>query len=48
MVIHTFVVSSIDAHYILSPTSSERLARFMQLAIAMCKLAAGGKYSVPW
>ena len=30
MVIHAFVVTSTHAHYLLSPASSEKLARFMQ------------------
>jgi hypothetical protein len=41
MVIHAFVVTSTHAHYILSPTSAEQLARFMQFVNANIAKEAG-------
>ncbi len=41
MVIHAFVVTSTHAHYILSPTSAEQLARFMQFVDANIAKEAG-------
>jgi hypothetical protein len=41
MIIHAFVVTSTHAHYILSPTSAERLARFMQFVNANIAKEAG-------
>ena len=41
MVIHAFVVTSTHCHYILSPTSAEQLARFMQFVNANIAKEAG-------
>jgi Transposase IS200 like len=41
MVIHAFVVTSTHAHYVLSPTSAEQLARFMQFVDANIAKEAG-------
>jgi hypothetical protein len=41
MVIHAFVVTSTHAHYLLSPTNAEQLARFMQFVNANIAKAAG-------
>jgi hypothetical protein len=41
MVIHAFVVTSTHPHYILSPTSAEQLARFMQFVDANIAKEAG-------
>jgi hypothetical protein len=47
MVIHAFVVTSTHAHYILSPTSSERLARFMQFVNTNIAKEAGRLHRWP-
>ena len=47
MVIHAFVVTSNHAHYILSPTTAEQLARFMQFVNTNIPPRAGARHPRP-
>ena len=47
MIIHAFVVTSNHAHYILSPTTAEQLARFMQFVNTNIAKEAGRLHQWP-